>query len=84
MIAAAKDIPLGSVLTIGGPDDDDPGGHAAQGRDLKQEDAIGRGVITQISQGEPILDSQLAGHRLWWRIGADDSKGHAGMRGASG
>ncbi len=61
VVAAAKDIPLGAVLQAQRPDHNDACGHAAEGRDYKPEDAIGRGAITQIPQGEPILDSQLAG-----------------------
>jgi pilus assembly protein CpaB len=61
VIAAAKDIPLGSVLTTADLTTMSLGGTPPKGAILKQEDAVGRGVITQISQGEPILDSQLAG-----------------------
>ncbi|HEY1806461.1 MAG TPA: Flp pilus assembly protein CpaB [Terracidiphilus sp.] len=61
VIAAAKDIPLGAVLTTADLTTMSLGGTPPKGAILKQEDAVGRGVITQISQGEPILDSQLAG-----------------------
>jgi len=61
VIAAARDIPLGSVLTTADLTTMTLGGTPPKGAIFKQEDAIGRGVITQISQGEPILDSQLAG-----------------------
>jgi pilus assembly protein CpaB len=61
VVAAAKDIPLGSVLTTADLTTMTLGGAPPKGAILKPEDAIGRGVITQISQGEPILDSQLAG-----------------------
>jgi pilus assembly protein CpaB len=61
VIAAARDIPLGAVLTTTDLTTMTLGGAPPKGAILKQEDAIGRGVITQISQGEPILDSQLAG-----------------------
>ena len=61
VIAAAKDIPLGAVLTTADLTTMTLGGAPPKGAILKQEDAIGRGVITQIAQGEPILDSQLAG-----------------------
>jgi pilus assembly protein CpaB len=60
VIAAAKDIPLGAVLTTADLTTMTLGGTPPKGAILKQEDAVGRGVITQISQGEPILDSQLA------------------------
>jgi pilus assembly protein CpaB len=61
VVAAAKDIPLGAVLTTADLTTMTLAGTPPKGAILKQEDAIGRGVITQISQGEPILDSQLAG-----------------------
>jgi len=60
VVAAAKDIPLGAVLTTGDLTTMTLGGAPPKGAILKPEDAIGRGVITQIAQGEPILDSQLA------------------------
>ena len=61
VVAAAKDIPLGAVLTTADLTTMTVGGTPPKGALLKPEDAIGRGVITQIVQGEPILDSQLAG-----------------------
>ncbi len=61
VIAAAKDIPLGAVLTTADLTTMSLTGTPPKGAILKQEDAIGRGAITQISQGEPILESQLAG-----------------------
>jgi pilus assembly protein CpaB len=61
VVAASKDILLGSVLTSADLTTMTLAGTPPKGAILKPEDAIGRGVITQISQGEPILDSQLAG-----------------------
>ena len=61
VVAASKDIPLGAVLTTADLTTMTLAGTPPKGAILKPEDAIGRGVITQISQGEPILDSQLAG-----------------------
>ncbi|MGO8935071.1 MAG: Flp pilus assembly protein CpaB [Terracidiphilus sp.] len=61
VVSAARDIPLGAVLTTADLTTMTLGGTPPKGAILKQEDAVGRGVITQISQGEPILDSQLAG-----------------------
>ncbi len=61
VVAASKDILLGSVLTTADLTTMTLAGTPPKGAILKPEDAIGRGVITQISQGEPILDSQLAG-----------------------
>ena len=61
VVAAAKDIPLGAVLTTADLTTMTLTGTLPKGAILKQEDAVGRGVITNISQGVPILDSQLAG-----------------------
>ena len=61
MVAAAKDIPLGAVITTADLTTMTMAGAAPKGAILKPEDAIGRGVISQIYQGEPILDSRLAG-----------------------
>jgi pilus assembly protein CpaB len=59
--AAAKDIPLGAVLTAADLTTITMSGSAPKGAILKPEDAIGRGVISEIYQGEPILDSRLSG-----------------------
>jgi len=61
VVAAAKDIPLGAVLTAADLTTMTVAGTPPKGAIMKPEDAIGRGVITQIYQGEPILDSHLAG-----------------------
>ena len=61
VIAAAKDIPLGAVLTSADLTTMTVAGAPPKGALLKPEDAIGRGVVTEIYQGEPILDSHLAG-----------------------
>jgi pilus assembly protein CpaB len=60
VIAASKDIPLGAVLTTADLTTMTLTGTPPKGALVKQEDAVGRGVITNIPQGEPILDSQLA------------------------
>jgi pilus assembly protein CpaB len=61
VVAAAEDIKLGAVL---GPSDltsvEFSGGSAPKGAILKPADVIGRGVISDIYQGEPILESRLA------------------------
>jgi pilus assembly protein CpaB len=60
LVAAATDIKLGSVL---GPSDlstVEIAGSAPKGAILKPADAIGRGVLSEIYQGEPILESRLA------------------------
>ncbi|MGB8028899.1 MAG: Flp pilus assembly protein CpaB [Terracidiphilus sp.] len=62
VVAAAKDISLGAVLTSADLTTMQLESTPPKGAILKPEDAIGRGAITQISQGEPILDSFLAGY----------------------
>ena len=60
VVAASSDIKLGSVL---GPSDlstVEIAGSAPKGAILKPADAIGRGVLSDIYQGEPILESRLA------------------------
>jgi pilus assembly protein CpaB len=60
VIAAAKDIPLGAVLTSADLTTMTIAGTAPKGAIFKPEDAIGRGVITEVYQGEPVLESHLA------------------------
>ncbi|MGH9563542.1 MAG: Flp pilus assembly protein CpaB [Terracidiphilus sp.] len=63
--AAAKDIPLGAVIqpadltTIGIAPGDIP-----KGAITKQENAVGRGTLSEIYQGEMITDSRLSGAGL--------------------
>ena len=78
VVAAAKDIPLGSVLTAADLADDDAGGHAAQGRDYEtgRRDWPGRDYADRpgrADSGQPI-----GGSWLRRRTGADDSA--QGMR----
>jgi pilus assembly protein CpaB len=61
VIAAAKDIPLGAVLTKDDLTTITIAGSAPKGTIPKMDDAVGRGVISEIYQGEPILESRLAG-----------------------
>ncbi|MDR3754471.1 MAG: Flp pilus assembly protein CpaB [Terracidiphilus sp.] len=61
VVAAAKDIPLGAVITKADLTTITLGGSAPKGAILKMDDAVGRGVISEIYQGEPILESRLAG-----------------------
>jgi pilus assembly protein CpaB len=61
LVAAAKDIPLGAVITQADLTTITIAGTAPKGAILKPEDAVGRGVISEIYQGEPILESRLAG-----------------------
>lgn len=60
VVAAATDIKLGTVLTAADLTTTQIAGTAPKGAVLKREDAIGRGVISNIYQGEPIVESRLA------------------------
>ena len=60
VVAASTDIKLGTVLTAADLTTAQLAGTPPKGSILKPEDAIGRGVISNIYQGEPILDSRLA------------------------
>jgi pilus assembly protein CpaB len=60
VVAAATDIKLGTVLTSSDLTTTEIAGTVPKGAILKPDDAIGRGVISDIYQGEPILDSRLA------------------------
>jgi len=60
VVAAATDIKLGTVLTAANLTTTQIAGTPPKGAILKPEDAIGRGVIANIYQGEPIMDSRLA------------------------
>jgi pilus assembly protein CpaB len=60
VIAAATDIKLGTILTAANLTTMDVKGPTPKGAILKQADAIGRGVISDLYQGEPILESRLA------------------------
>ena len=84
VIAAAKDIPLGAVLTTADLTTMTLAGTPPKGAIVKQEDAIGRGVITRYPAGR--ADSRQPAGRSWLRrrIGANDSAGHAGVRRARG
>jgi pilus assembly protein CpaB len=61
VVAAAKDILLGQVVQASDLTTMTIAGATPKGAILKPEQAIGRGAITEIFQGEPVLDSQLAG-----------------------
>lgn len=61
LVAAGKDIPLGAVITKADLTTITIEGGPPKGAVLKVDDAVGRGVISEIYQGEPILESRLAG-----------------------
>jgi pilus assembly protein CpaB len=60
VIAASGDIKLGTVLTASNLTTIEIAGAIPKGAILKPELAIGRGVVADLYQGEPILDSRLA------------------------
>jgi pilus assembly protein CpaB len=60
VVAAAADIKLGTVLTSSDLTTTEIAGTVPKGAILKPDEAIGRGVLSDIYQGEPILESRLA------------------------
>jgi pilus assembly protein CpaB len=60
VIAAAGDIKIGTILTAANLTTLEISGTLPKGSMIKPETAIGRGVIADIYQGEPILESRLA------------------------
>lgn len=60
VVAAAADIKLGTVLAAKDLTTVEIEGTAPKGAILKPENAIGRGVISDLYQGEPVLESRLA------------------------
>ena len=60
VVAAAADIKLGTVLTATNLTTVEITGTLPKGALLSASNAIGRGVISDLYQGEPILESRLA------------------------
>jgi pilus assembly protein CpaB len=60
IVAAASDIKLGTVLTASNLTTMEVTGTPPAGALLKPESAIGRGVVSDLYQGEPIIESRLA------------------------
>jgi pilus assembly protein CpaB len=60
VVAAARDIKLGSVLSSGDLTTIEIAGPLPQGALLKPSDAVGRGVLSDLYSGEAILNSRLA------------------------
>jgi pilus assembly protein CpaB len=60
VVAAATDIKLGTVLTQANLTTVDIAGPLPKGAILKPENALNRGVVADIYQGEPIMESRLA------------------------
>lgn len=60
VIAAANDLPVGTIITAHDLGTTDIAGALPPGVFTKQADLIGRGVISPIYKGEAVLDSRLA------------------------
>jgi pilus assembly protein CpaB len=60
VVAAATDIKLGSVLRDIDLTTIEIAGTLPKGAILRREDAIGRGVVSNLYLGEPVLESRLA------------------------
>ena len=60
VVSAAADVKLGTILTAANLSTIDIAGTLPKGAILKPENAIGRGLVSDISQGEPLLESRLA------------------------
>jgi pilus assembly protein CpaB len=60
IVGAAADLKLGTILTAANLATVDIAGPLPKGAILKPEDAVGRGVSSDLYQGEPILESRLA------------------------
>lgn len=60
VVAASTDIKLGSVLRDSDLTTIEIAGTLPKGAILKKEDAIGRGVVSNLYLGEPVLENRLA------------------------
>ncbi len=60
VVVAVADIKLGSVLRAEDLTTSEMVGSLPKGVILRREDAVGRGAISDLYQGEPILESRLA------------------------
>lgn len=60
VVAAAQDIKLGTVLKSSDLTTIGISGSLPEGTILKTDNAVGRGVISDLYKGEPILESRLA------------------------
>jgi pilus assembly protein CpaB len=60
IIAASNDLKIGTILTAANLTTMEISGSVPKGAIVKPEDAVGRGVVADIYQGEPILDGRLA------------------------
>jgi pilus assembly protein CpaB len=75
LVAAAGDIKLGTVLAANNLTTIEVAGTPPKGAILKPENAVGRGVASDLYQGEPILESRLASAGSGGGLAATISKG---------
>lgn len=75
IVAAAEDIKLGTVLSAGNLTTIEIAGTLPKGAVLNRESIVGRGVISDLYQGEPILESRLASAGSGGGLAATISKG---------
>jgi len=60
VVVAASDVKVGSVLREADLKTVEMTGSIPKGTILRRQDAVGRGVISNLYEGEPVLDSRLA------------------------
>jgi pilus assembly protein CpaB len=60
VVGAATDLKIGAILTPANITYVEMGGAIPKGAILKAENAVNRGVVSDIYQGEPILENRLA------------------------
>jgi pilus assembly protein CpaB len=60
IVVAARDLPLGSVLHAEDLGSAEMAGPLPKGAFVNRQDLVGRGVVSTLYQGEPIMDSRLA------------------------
>jgi pilus assembly protein CpaB len=60
IVVAAQDLPIGTLIKDGDLTTTQWMGAAPKGSIVSKEAAIGRGVVSELYQGEPIFDSRLA------------------------
>src|SRR5262245_9813030 len=60
VVTAARNLEIGTVLTAADVTTGDWAGQLPPGITVKQESVVGRGVISAIYAGEPIMENRLA------------------------
>ncbi|HSW50233.1 MAG TPA: Flp pilus assembly protein CpaB [Bryobacteraceae bacterium] len=60
VLVAARNLPVGTLIGEGDLRTGDWSGPVPTNALLKREDAVGRGVVASIYEGEPLLDARLA------------------------